>query len=75
MRRIDEPHTECPCCGTSWMVAALRLKGVRTGRNRVGHLMCVTEIAAVVPKPPNQHEGPSCKVFPHFLRDLKITAP
>ena len=57
MRRIDEPHTALPCCGTRRMVAALRLEGVRTGCNRVGRLMRMMGIAAMVPKTATRYKG------------------
>ena len=35
MRRMDELHTAHPFYGARQLVAALRLQGVLTGRNRV----------------------------------------
>ena len=75
MRRIDEPHTAHPFHGARQIMAALRLEGERTGRNRIRRLMRIMGISAVAPKPQTSIKAPSHKVFPYLLKDVAVTEP
>ena len=75
MRRIDEPHTAHPFHGARQIMAALRLDGERTGRNRVRRLMRIMGVSAVAPKPQTSVKAPSPRVFPYLLKDVAVTEP
>lgn len=72
MRRMDELHLSRPMYGARQMVFALRREGIRAGRNRVRRLMRIMGLVAVAPKPSTSVKAPSHKVFPYFLRGLRI---
>ena len=64
MRRPDELHTAYPSFyGACQLVAALRLQGVFTGRNRMHWLMREMGLSAVAPKPSTSLKAPSHKGF------------
>ncbi len=73
IRRLNELRTAYPFYGAHQLVAALRLQGVFTGRNRVRRLMREMGLSAVVPKSSTSLKAPSHKVFPYLLRGMGIT--
>ena len=75
MHTMDRLHTAHPIYGSRQMVAALRLRGVRTGRDRVRRLMREMGLTAVAPKPATSVKAPSHRVFPYLLKGLSIREP
>jgi putative transposase len=73
MRLIDGLHTEFPFLGARKIVRELRDLGHRAGRGRVGRLMRLMGIEALVPQPYTSKASPENPIYPYLLRGRAIT--
>jgi putative transposase len=73
MRLIDALHTEFPFLGARKIIRELRDLGHRAGRGRVGRLMRLMGIEALVPQPYTSKASPENPIYPYLLRGRAIT--
>lgn len=75
MRRMDELHLDYPWMGARLLKKKLRPDFPGVGRRRVGKLMRVMGIVAMVPQPGTSRRHRAHPVYPYLLRDRVITRP
>lgn len=72
MDAIDVEFTAVPFYGARKIARELRKKGWMVGRKRVGRLMRLMGLEAIVPTKNTSKRNPQHKVYPYLLRGMKI---
>lgn len=72
MAAIDVEYTKTPFYGARKIVRELRKQSWTVGRKRVGRLMRLMGLEAVVPKKNTSRRNPEHKVYPYLLRGVSI---
>lgn len=75
MKLIDRVYTDSPFYGIRKITHELRSMGMLVNHKRIGRLMNLMGIQAIVPKPNLSVSCPENKVFPYLLRNLVIASP
>jgi putative transposase len=74
MRLIDRVYTAWPFYGVLKITHELCANGTHVNHKRIGRLMSLMGIQAIVPRPNLSVSCPENKVYPYLLRNLAITS-
>jgi putative transposase len=72
MRLLDEQFLEAPSYGRSKYTEWLRRQGYHVNHKRVGRLLRILGIVAVVPKPSTTLNNRAHQTYPYLLKGMKI---
>jgi putative transposase len=72
MDAIDVEYTKTPFYGARKIARELRQKGWAVGRKRIGRLMRLMGLEAIVPKKNLSRRNPDHKIYPYLLRGVTI---
>ena len=75
MGEIDRQYLETPFFGSRWMKAWLERRGMPVSRKRVQRLMRAMGLRAIYRRPSTSRRSPEHPVYPHLLRNVRITRP
>jgi len=75
MQLIDKQYLKTPSWGSRSMRNHLRRLGYKVNRKKVQRLMRLMGLQAIYPKPKTSWLHPQNKVYPYWLRNLKIDRP
>ena len=75
MQLIDNQYLKTPSWGSRSMRNHLRRLGYKVNRKKVQRLMRLMGLQAIYPKPKTSRPHPQNKVYPYWLRNLKIDRP
>ena len=75
MGEIDRQYLETPFFGSRRMKAWLDRRGVRVSRKRMQRLMRDMALRAIYRRPGTSRRSPEHPVYPHLLRNVRITRP
>ena len=75
MQLIDKQYLKTPSWGSRSMRNHLRRLGYKVNRKKVQRLMRLMGLQAIYPKPKTSRPHPQNKVYPYWLRNLKIDRP
>ena len=75
MRILDEQYMEAPFYGRYKHTEGLKRKGFQVNHKRVGRLLSVMGIQAMVPGPKTSKRNVSHEIYPYLLRNLEVNRP
>ena len=75
MNRIDKIYTKHPYYGRLKIAKQLQRDGIKANHKRVGRLMAIMGIQAIIPRKNTSKSHPNHSVYPYLLNELDINRP